>query len=441
MRRVSIVGCVLIVLAASGPTASAADAEPEALSAWEWYQVVVWDAAKSPRRVDFVLPPSVFDKSREDLGDLRLYDGNQHVIPYALRVRRGRDEQVPQTAKEFNRVTHPDRSAELSLDLGAAREEHNEVRVLMPGTNVRRRLQLDGSNDDKNWSTLLDKVDWMAFRAGEQKIDVHSFRYPVSRFRYVRVQVWPDRSLADDKPVLNSVSILRSVQVPAENITLSANLGPREPVPGDGAPGSAWFIDFGGDRVPCEKLTFDIRDEEFVRPYRLEAADGDAVFRFLAHGEWRRQRGEKPQPLGIDFNEVRVRRLRLVVTDNRNAPLNIQSVRYTAAARQVIFAPTAELAAPLFLYFGNPAATAPHYDFAATLPAVLEPPPLRGSLTELRKYHDYQPPPRPWSERWPWLVYVVLSAASLALLGILTLLGREAIARHDRPPAESAASS
>jgi hypothetical protein len=441
MRRVKVLGTVLLLLAASGRAATAADAEPEALSAWEWYQDVAWDAVKSPRQVDFVLPPSVFDKSREDLGDLRLYDANHRAVPYALRVRRERDEQVPLTAREFNRAAHPDRSVELSLDLGDAPGEHNEIRVLMPGKNVRRRLHLEGSNDDKQWNTLLDKVDWMAFRAGGQKIDVHTFRYPASRFRYLRVQVRPDRSLEEDKPALQAVTVLRSIQQPAKNITLPANLGPREPVPADDAPGSAWFLDFGGDRVLCERLSFDIGDPEFVRPYRLEMALGDGGFRPLARGEWRRQRGEKPAPLGITFNEVHARRLRLIVTDHRNAPLNIQSARYTAPARQVIFAPPAELTPPMRLYFGNPDAAAPHYDFAETLPAVLEPPPLRGSLNELTRNPEYQPPPRPWSERWPWLVYVVLSAASLALLGILGLLGREAIARRDGAPAGSSAPS
>jgi hypothetical protein len=401
---------------------------------------VKWDAEEPPRWIDFVLPPSVFDKARTDLGDLRLYDGNNRAVPYALRVRRGKDEQSPLTARVFNRVTQSDRSAELSLDLGAAPGEHNEIRVLMPGMNLRRRLRLDGSNDDKSWNTLLDRADWMAFRAGDQKIDVHAFRYPASRFRYLRVRVWPDRSLDEDKPVLDSVSVLRSIQVPAENVTLPASLSPREPVPADGVPGSAWFIDFGGNRVPCAELSFEVSDDEFVRPYRLEVAKADERPAFLVGGEWRRQRGDKHEPLVIRFSEVMHRRLRLVVTDHRNASLNIASVRYTAPARQVIFAPPADLTSPLRLYFGNPDAAAPHYDFAATLPQELRPAPLRASLDERTKNPEYKPPPQPWSERWPWLVYVVLSVASLVLLGILGLLGREAIARHDRSPPTSGAS-
>jgi hypothetical protein len=40
---------------------------------------------------------------------------------------------------------------------------------------------------------------------------------------------------------------------------------------------------------------------------------------------------------------------------------------------------------------------------------------------------DYVPEPKPLTERWPWLVYVVLATASVVLLVLLVLLGRKAL--------------
>jgi len=128
---------------------------------------------------------------------------------------------------------------------------------------------------------------------------------------------------------------------------------------------------------------------------------------------------------------VTARRLRLVVTDFRNQPLDVRSVTYSAPARQVVFEPKPELAQPLRLYFGNPKAAAPHYDFAEALPATLNPAPERGSLEAPTRNPEYHPPLKPWTERWPWLVYLVLGAAAAVLLGILGALGREAVRRHD----------
>ena len=97
-----------------------------------------------------------------------------------------------------------------------------------------------------------------------------------------------------------------------------------------------------------------------------------------------------------------------------------------------------EPAGPLRFYVGHPKGEPPHYDFAANLPQVVEPPPARAELGPQRENPDYEPEPKPWTERWPWLVYVVLGAACLALLAMLGVLARTAVIRHDRAlPASS----
>ena len=98
----------------------------------------------------------------------------------------------------------------------------------------------------------------------------------------------------------------------------------------------------------------------------------------------------------------------------------------------MIFAAAPELGPTLRLYFGNPNARPPNYDFARNLQLTLDPAPVRATLDQpIEKNPDYQPLPKPWSEGWPWLIYVVLGFASLALLGILGVLASEAIRRHD----------
>src|SRR5262249_14984513 len=283
---------------------------------------------------------------------------------------------------------------------------------------------------------------------GTKKCDLVSFHSTPSRYRNLRVHLFPDSGLTNDRPDITAVKVRRTVKVPGEDVTLPANLGERQGERGDGGAGSAWMIDFGGEKAPCKKLTFDIADPEFQRNYRLEipgTEDEESVFRtnrYLTSGSWERRADDRSKPMEIELpSEVMKRRLRLVVTDNRNDPLDIKGVRYTAPVRQVIFA-TAELAPPLRLYFGNPKAVRPQYDFEALLPPNLEPPPLRVTLGPVQANPNYQPPPKPLTEAWPWLAYAVLGLASLVLLGILAGLGREAIARHDQriaQPAEPAA--
>jgi hypothetical protein len=438
----SVVAGLLLAGVAGGLGRAADEAEtsraaPEDLSAWEWYQKVELPDNKKSRRVDVILPPAVFARARPDLGDLRLCVGEGQAIPYALRVRRARHEQQVLPARPFNKGYHQDSgTAEVSLDLGEAPGEHNTVVVSMPGKNVRRALRLEGSADGGKWTALLQGVYFVHFVVADHVIDVNRFAYPSSRFRYLRVRVVRDRSLPDDEPKIETVEVLRSVEVPGEDVTHGANVGPREPVRAPGGPGSAWVIDFGGEIVPVERLACDVAEDAFRRTYTVEQLEPGQPARVLVQGEWLRRAGEAARPLEARFPEALARRLRLVVTDHRNPPLTLTGVRYTAPARQVVFVPPGQ--GQLWLYFGNPHAEAPRYDFAASLPEDIKPAPARGSLGPVATNLAYRPTPKPWTERLPWLMDAVLGAASVVLLGVLGVLGREALRRRAAPPAEAA---
>lgn len=438
MRRLNMVILALALLGSAVPAVRGQppDSATESLSAWQWYHEVQIPEGE-PALADFLLTPSVFDRAQPTLHDLRLYNARGREMPFSLRIRRRQNEQRPLKANVFNRAINPDRSAEISLDLGEARVEHNLIEVATTGREFRRALRVESSDDEMKWSTLLEGKHLLHFEDVQgPKVDVRKFHYTPSRFRYLRVRVSPYAGVADDAPAITAATVYHSVQTPGEFVTQPANLQAREPVPGDGGPGSAWLITFGNNELaPCESLTFNVGDDEFVRPYRLEIANPGEPRQIIAQGELRRRTRDKHKPLVISFQEVTARRLRLVVTDYRNPPLHLTGVQYTAPARQIIFEPPADTDEALKLYFGNPKAQEPGYDFASNLPKTIDPPPVRTTLgnadAEPQQNPKYVIPPKPWSERWPWGVYVVLGATSLVLLGVLGALGREAIARHD----------
>jgi hypothetical protein len=313
------------------------------------------------------------------------------------------------------------------------------ISLCSPGTSYRRPLRVEGSDDRKSWSTVLDKVHLVHFEEGGQVVDIHRFTYTPSRYRYLRARVAPDPAAANDAPALTSAAVFHEVHEAGDYRTWPAFVEARQPVPATEGPGSAWFIRLGenDESAPCESLTLEVADTEFARPYRLEVANPEEPAQVIASGELRRQPSQPDRPLVISFPEVTARRLRLVVTDQRNPPLNLTGAHSSAAARQVIFKP-GDAQGALRLYFGNLTAPAPGYDFARTLPATLDPAPAETTLGAREKNPDYRPPPKPWTERYPWAVYVVLGVASAVLLALLGLLGREAIARHGAP-ADSAA--
>jgi hypothetical protein len=162
----------------------------------------------------------------------------------------------------------------------------------------------------------------------------------------------------------------------------------------------------------------------FSRPFRLDAVDDPAAPSVIASGELVR-REDRPAELARDFPERYAENLKLTVTDDRNPPLAISGLTVQSAARQVIFEAASAGIGTIRVYYGNSKAALPHYDLAARLPADLEAPPVRLMLQEQRQNPIYTPEPRPFSERSPWLVYVVLGAAAVVLGAILLSLVRE----------------
>jgi hypothetical protein len=323
----------------------------------------------------------------------------------------------------------------LTLDLGNPAVEHNEVQVQLVGSQYRRHSRLDGSPDGTDWRLLVEK-SLLHFERDRDRFEDLALPYPPSRFRFLRVRVDPD-PVVDKSPVKISVAkVLRRVEVPGETLSLPGRIGARAPVPTSSGPGSAWIIDLGGNNVPCDQIDCEFADAEFVRNYSIESAataEEDEKFRSVGGGVWRRNKGQDSKtPVVAEFGEVRARRLRLSVTDAGNPPLDLRSVIFHAAVRQVVFPRTdTSTSAVLKLYTGNSKAYPPRYDFAGNLNPRLEPPPVRRALGSRQENPAYVPEPKPLSERWPWLIYVVLGTAAVVLGVIIVDLARQAIVRHD----------
>ena len=349
--------------------------------------------------------------------------------------------------------------------MGERRVEHNAVEVQAEGVNVRRAVLLEGSDDGEKWSKLAEKnllnfqsetasttVDPLQQQSvGKQlsnspitpdKLVDRTIKYKASRYRYLRVTLHPDPQVDEHPAKIAQVTVRRPIQLPGEFVTYPVTLNPRESVRTNAGPGSAWTIGLTGNHVPCSRITVQIADPEFVRDYRLEVGsppESRERFSQIAIGEWHRRAGEAKGDVTAEFSETPATRLRLVVIDHRNQPLQIQNVQVAAPARAMIIGRSAKLRGPLRLYFGNPKAEKPSYDFDRNLELPLQPSPARLTPGDRLENPLYQPEPLPLTERLPWLIYVLLGVAVGTLGLLISSLARAAIALEDTRQASSVA--
>lgn len=430
---VSAPGLAMLATAAAPGQESAEPKSELRLEDWKWLRPLPVPAKSQSPWIDLVISPAVFGEAKFELEDLRLYTVGGEEVPYALRVRREKSstEEVP--AEVFNRSVGPDDSREISLDMAAAEIEHNEVEVQIGGDNFRRRATLEGSPEGETWR-MLSEENLIRFVRGSERIEDLRLSYPASRFRYLRLRIYPDPEV-DEKPVeIESVKVRRRIAVPGEDLVVKTEFGERQPTRQSSVPASAWTIPLGGEDVPVDRIEVDAKEEDFVRDYVIQYAgprDPRVRFHTVTSGTWRRRRGEETKPLTAEFHEIRAARLRLIVVDHSNPPLTVQDIRFAAPARQVVLPRQPPQESPLRLYYGNPEATAPRYDFARNLPERLAPAPRRTSLGRQQPNPGYIPEPVPVTERWPWIIYVILSAVSVVLAGIVLSVARTTIALHD----------
>jgi hypothetical protein len=404
-----------------------------AISSWPFFAEVTPVATGINQ---FAVPLHVLDKAREDLADLRLYDANNREIPYAVRIRAGEDDAEEVKGRLFNQAKIGSTASEASVDLEEDPGEHNEVEIETEGMNFRRSVEVEGSDTGTGWKTLTTGGVVFSFGSASSTARSNRVSYPVSRYRYLRVRVFSDKPREEQPPVITAVKVLMSVREKSEITTWQVSLPDYRLLRHNSAPASSWTLDLGA-RVPCNRLLLNVQDESFSRPFEVEVVDDPNDIRLVASGELTRRRGDQ-KPVTINFNEeLHARKLRLIVTDNSNPPLNVFGFEAGAPLRQVFFELKEPPAQPLRLYFGNANANEPHYDFEDELQSRLNAPVAATAAGPLTSNPDYRPDPLPFTERLPWLIYIVLTASSVALGLILLSLARTTMAANAHTPKQT----
>ena len=431
MKRLLVFLLLALVVSASATVAALGDS---ALSAWPFVAEVTLTRGDGGL-YEFAVPLQVMDKARADLADLRIYAASGHEIPYAVRVRREVDDANPVAGRLFNQAAVGNAS-EVSVDLGESPGEHNEVEIETAGINFRRAVAVEGSDTGADWKVLKTGEVIFSFTAINHTAQSGRVSYPTSRFRYLRVRVNADERVDKEPPAITGVRVWLANREKGAAVSWHVAVPSYQLLRHGGAPASSWTIDLGG-KVPCDRLLLVTDDQSFSRPFQVEVIDDPQNPRVVASGELTKSVGDKNQVTTITFdNEEHARKLRLVTDDYNNPPLSISSIQASASLRELYFELKEPAQQPLKLYFGNANADAPHYDFEKELSSRLRAPAIPVVVGSFVANPNYSPPPLPFTERLPWLIYLVLTISSVALALILFSLAR-ATMRMERSTEEA----
>jgi len=369
---------VFILVAAASATAAAADGT---FDRGAWTHLAGIDLPSDGKQggyAELALTPEVFDLARPDLADLRVVSGKGTETAYALRAAEGREERIPVEASLVNPGCIPGQSASVTADFGK-KVLKNRVEIYMQGTNFRRAVLLEGSDDGAAWQVVQAGV--FLFRVtGEAGsgafFDKNFVALPPNDQRYLRVTV----SNGQGDPDCMTVSGVKAWQVTREppetaavpvTLTRSAEKGNL----------TRLSLDAGLRNLPLYALTLKVSGADFYRTLRVsgrnetvtvvkKTAEGDAkraqevevpwtpltssvVYRFTSGTE-------VEESVSVFLGDGRFRYLRVDIENGSDKPLDIEGATLDRLVYRLGF--KAEPGEVYKLYAGKPDAAAPSYD-------------------------------------------------------------------------------
>jgi hypothetical protein len=344
------------------------------------------------------------------LADVRIVrDGIE--VPYLVRTLDGKREER-EIRSEISNQSASSEGVQATLDTGG-NARHNRVRLAVNRTNFKQTVRIETSSDGRHWDTA--RTDGLIFDAsdGDNHTEALTVDYPASTQRFVRVTILGWKNPSD----------LASIRLTCYEETAEVRDVLAETVPvlheDERTKAAVWTSDTGYEGLPRDSVAIgEPASREgagaglFYRRAEVETSPDGKVWAYAGQGEF--SRTATGESLAIAFPEHWDRYLRLRIHNGDKPPLLLKRLALRAYRREFVFA--ANSPGRYWIYYGNPAAKQPSYDFAHVIPAAAKPEEASvGAQEQNPVYIPPEPPLKPWTDRHPAMLYTILSAAILGL--------------------------
>jgi len=360
----------------------------------------------APNRQNYVVvDPEIWNHSRRDLADLRLYDG-ENQVPYLLRQQGTRVSSVEQEAKVLNLGKFGDHT-EFDLDVRGA-SEYDRVRLQLEAKDFVNSALIFGRNDlaSSNGTQLRPSTlyDFSREKLGSNFI----LSLPPSSFLYLHIQLAPGI-----RPEQVKGATVFNLQEQKASWVQVGNCGP----PAQDHKQTFISCDVPS-HIPLDRVQFNVTPDQvnFRRHVTVANPGGDQI----ANGEISRIRLTRggqtvtSEDLAFDLSSPHQDHLIITIENGDDPPLRLASVQSLATERRLYFDPGGK--SSLKLYDGDEKLEPPVYDYAkffqenpnaaaAQLGPGMHNPAYRG-----------RPDERPWSERHQALLWIAMLLAVAVLI-------------------------
>jgi hypothetical protein len=410
-----------------------------ALDLTEWkYQAEVTIETGTDKYCKLTLTPEIYNAARLDLSDIRLLDDDGEQVPYVLAKPEDTPQSVEYSPTIINRSTNEHKAAMVTLDFGK-QVVKNRIEVETVGSNFRRSVKVEGSNDNIQFFTVVEAAYVFAItpRRRFSRIEL-----PPNDYRYLRISVAPMVE-ETQSPIIENVRASKYESKLAERQPV-VNMSQLEHSEDEKSKSSIYIYDLAYRQLPISEIEFEVADTTFYRYVTLEGRDTttrkvpidseDNRQRFReVEVEWKRIIGDTiyryPDASGKNCVKLvlrispgtRVYRyLRLVISNYDDRPLTLNSTSAKMIAHNIVFESQDSLT-PV-LYVGSQSAGMPRYDLSRLLARPLQVQArlaVLGVITDNPIFGQAEEKPLAWTEKHKVLLWIIMGALVVVLGGFI----------------------
>lgn len=353
-----------------------------------------------------VLPDDLFEKVSPDLADLRIYGltagGDTLEAPYVLQpaIEETVEKDVP-----FQTI-NPSKNEQgyfFTWEL-PAQSAINEIDLDFEQHNFDWRANLEGSQDQREWFTIVEGYRILSIRQEQTDFHFSKLVFPSSKYRFFRLRI--DSPI---RPVLNAAKISLKETRPGRFNTYKAHSTKL----GEDRKLGRSILDIDLENpVPVCRLKIGVKDQlDYFRPVTIAYATDsvktdkgwDYNYRTLATGTLNSFEENE-----FRFESTILSKLRIVVENQDNQPLQLDSVE----ARGYVYELWARFSAPAayYLCYGNPKAAKPQYDIDRFSDKIPQPLPAveLGVEQSIDQKAEQEQIPLFLQKSWLWVIMVLI---------------------------------
>jgi hypothetical protein len=370
---------------------------------WKFLKPVSSFTPADGRYIRLPLNAEIYDHAQSSLADLRLVDDQEKETPYALYEHLAKTVEETYSPKFYNLSLRPNAYSTFTLDFGKD-VLNNKMHIKTGSKDFKRRVEISGSLDGRNW--LLIKRDAYIFDfRGDENVQFTTIHYPENRYRFLQVKVWNghDHPLELQGATVHLARLTKPKRVPRAFQLISRQEDGKTKT-------SVCLFDMKYQNIPFDFLQMDTAEENFSRLVEIWVSqDGK---------EWNRQLQSEFYRFRVDhassekktfiFPEVRKRYMKVIIFNQDDSSLQLASFDIQGVEKDILFQP--RFGRQYQLYYGNSRAIAAQYDLARFSGYMNVSDLQEGDLGKETVNPDYAPLPlwKPWTERYPVVFWSLL---------------------------------